>query len=207
MLPLAALCQVWSPSVHTHECLSAQEGRGQAIRELPGLDLCVQGKFSCPAPRGCSSSNLPSCLLCFPDFCLNSQGIPQLLGTPCIVRCLCKPLRCPCAPSGTPVPPSGTPVLDLFGFQAGRTAPAWVHAHFKMVTTVPTPEPNHTAHAKTLLMSHWSTNMPVIGGAWVKPTFRGRGLQFRSKGCLCTSNSVYCLQCGYLGFEPQLLHP
>lgn len=105
MLPLAALCQVWSPSVHTHECLSAQEGRGWAIRELPGLDLCVQGKFSCPAPRGCSSSNLPSCLLCFPDFCLNSQGIPQLLGTPCIVRCLCKPLRCPCAPSGTPVPP------------------------------------------------------------------------------------------------------
>lgn len=94
--------------------------------------------------------------------------------------------------------------LGLFGFQTGRAAPAWGVPTLKC--TVPTPEPNHTAHAKTLFMSQPSTSMPVILWGEDKAHLLWEELQFRSKGCSCDSNSVYGLQCGYLGSEPQLLH-
>lgn len=69
--------------------------------------------------------------------------------------------------------------LGLFGFQTGRAAPAWGVPTLKC--TVPTPEPNHTAHAKTLFMSQPSTNMPVIHGVRIKPTSCGRSCSFVAK--------------------------
>lgn len=72
--------------------------------------------------------------------------------------------------------------LDLFGFQTGRAAPAWGVPTSKC--TVPTPEPNHTAHAKTLHMSHLSTNTPVVGGARIKPTSCERSCSFVAKAAL-----------------------
>lgn len=131
VLPLAALCQVWPPSVHTHECLSAQKVRGWATRELPGLDLRVQGECIPVLPPEvavaqislhafCASLTfaltLRAYLNCWVPLCtrwalralsgasMNPSGIPvPPSNTPVPPQVPLCLLRCPCAPSGAPV--------------------------------------------------------------------------------------------------------